>query len=286
MFDPYRKFVTCIFCGKRGPLTREHLFGDSFAQFLRVEQNWVAPQIVPKRAQAVQIKRGSSPITHVAPPLLCGACNSGQLGLVMSQSLPLLKKLCTGEPTDLTGDDRIALRRYCERFGSIVDVCTSSEQVEEMTPQQAQSFQAQLQHQKPAIVSFAARSAWLQGAALESVKVYVGHHQGILGLNPDFNVTHQPEFDGSWKRITFIVWKLAVCIDIGQPDLVIPTSFVGLSELQHFPVAPAMSYDDYLALRHQDQPTLYLRTFLRFPEIVRNWEAHVRSGKRPDDFWE
>jgi hypothetical protein len=285
-FDPYRKFAACVFCGARNNLTREHLFGHSLAQFLSVKQNWMAPQIVVTRpGRLAQIKRGSSPITSVAPPLLCGACNSGRLGLVMQSSLPLLESLCEGQKTVLTDHDRVILRRYCERFAAIVDVCTSNEQVSDMTPQQAASFQVQLQHQKPAITTFGSRNAWLDGAHLEAVTTYIGHHQGLLGLNPDLNVTHQPDFDGSWKRITFVVKHLAVCIDVGKPDISVPSSFHVLSAATSFPTLPPATYDDYLALWYEDQKVLFLRTFLRFPDAVREWEDHLRSGKRAEEFW-
>jgi hypothetical protein len=285
-FDPYRKFSACVFCGARDNLTREHLFGHSLAQFLGVKQNWVAPRIVVNRPTPLaQIKYGSSPITSVAPALLCGACNSGPLGLVMQHSLPLLERLCESQKTDLVDDDRVNLRRYCERFAAIVDVCTSNEQVSDMTPQQAASFQVQLQHQKPAITTFGSRKVWLDGAPLQMVTTYVGHHQGLLGLNPDLNVTHQPDFDGTWKRITFVVKHLAVCIDVGKPNISVPPSFHVLSAATSFPTLPAVTYDDYLALWYQDQKVLFLRTFLRFADAVREWEDHLRSGKRAEEFW-
>ena len=135
------------------------------------------------------------------------------------------------------------------------------------------------------MVSFEARSAWLMGAKLESVKVHVGHHQGVLGLNPEFNVAHEPDLDGSWQRITLIAKQLALCIDVGEPRVAIPRSFAELSEVVGFPSLPDVTYDDYFALRNQDSDTLYWRTVLRSSDVVRDMERHVLSGGDLRQFW-
>jgi hypothetical protein len=287
VFDPYRKFVSCVFCGSREvpgnaetQLTKEHLFGAAFAQYLDVKGNWTALGMLLKSGRPEpRMERGSSPIASIAPRLLCKPCNNARLKTVMDGSLPLLKLLCDGQAVELTDRDRTKLRRYFERFAAIVDVCTSTEQVAEMSAQKADSFRKQLQHQNPALLGFAYREAYLAGVQLADVTVYLGNHTGVVGTNPDFTVVHPPNLDGSWKRITFVIRQLAICLDIRKPSLDVPESFSDLSEVASFPIGRAVTYDDYLAIRNQDFETLYWRTLLRFPEMVKEWEDRVRARK-------
>jgi hypothetical protein len=287
MFDPYRKFVWCVFCGSREvpgnpetPLTREHLFGAALAEYLNVKEHWTALGMLLNGGRPEpRMQKGSSPIASIAPRVLCKPCNNVKLKTAMDESYPLLKQLCEGQSIELTELDRTKLRRYFERFAAIVDVCTSTEQVSEMPAQKVESFRPQLQHQNAALVPFAAREAWLAGYPLAAVTVYLGHHRGVAGKNPDFNVAHPPALDGGWKRITFIIKQLAVCVDVLKPSLDVAESFCDLRVTTAFPGKSPVTYDDYLALRNQDSDTLYLRTIFRFPDMVKEWEARVLARK-------
>jgi hypothetical protein len=287
VFDPYRKFVSCVFCGRREvpgspdtQLTKEHLFGAAFARHLDVKGNWTALGMLLKGGRpGRRMESGSSPITSIAPRLLCQPCNNIRLKTVMDESLWLLKQLCAGKAVELTDSDRTKLRRYFERFAVIVGVCTSAEQVAEVSAQKAESFRRQLQHQNPALLQFAHREAYLAGAQLADVTVYLGHHRGVVGKNPDFIVMHPPNLHGSWKRIAFVVKQLAICIDVRKPSLETPDTYCDLSHAASFPMDRSVTYDDYLALRNQDSETLRWRTLLRFPEMVTEWENSVRARK-------
>jgi hypothetical protein len=275
VFDPYRQYATCIFCGQQD-LTREHVFGKAFAEFLDVKGNWNALQYLLDDPASARPKKGSSPITSIAPKLLCNKCNSERLGQVMDQSLPLLKNLCDGASLQLSEPDKATLRRYFERFAAIVDVCTSSEQISNMSEGKAKSFQAQAQHYLPSLISFNARHAWLTGQRFEDVAIRLGHHHGVLGINPEFCVVHPVELDGSWKRIAFVVKQLAVCIDIKEPYLETPSSYIDLFLAKLFPADPAVTYDAYLALLNQTPKTQHQRLIMRFPALVDDWENRVR----------
>jgi hypothetical protein len=169
------------------------------------------------------------------------------------------------------------LRRYFERFAAIVDVCTSSEQISNMSRGKAKSFQAQAQHYLPSLISLNARRAWLTGQRFEDIAIRLGHHHGVLGINPEFCVVHPVVLDGSWKRIAFVAKQLAVCIDIKRPYLETPSSYIDLSLTKLFPTDPAVTYDAYLALLNQTPKTQHQRLVMRFPALVDEWENRVRQ---------
>lgn len=137
MFEPYRKYTSCIFCSEED-LTREHLFGHSFAQRLGISMRWQAIGTQSDEAFEEQVRKGSCPLTNVAPRLLCTKCNEEKLSGSMNESLPYLDALCSGQEIETLEDvAKDALRRYFERFAMIVDVCTSNEQIEAAPPKRS-----------------------------------------------------------------------------------------------------------------------------------------------------
>jgi hypothetical protein len=280
MFESHRKFKTCILCG-RHDLTKEHIFGKSFAAYLNVTHNWKAkatPWPFPVSDQEV---KGSSPITNIAPKLLCAKCNIERLSGLMNDSLPYLKDLSAGNPIALLPGAAELTKRYFERILLIVDVCTSNEQ---LTSKHKRSREHQLTaglRQRPAIMDFVQRREWLMGGPLTGISVYIGHHTGVLGLNPDVNITYGTVANGGvmrpTKRIQMVIKELAVCLDIGRPDSP-PSSFVSIDSITKWPIDPKVSYDDYFSLRHQDQNAQMLRYALLNAQFVSELE-HLSRAK-------
>lgn len=285
MFESHRKFRTCVLCGRSDP-TKEHIFGKAFAAYLNVVHNWTAlptPNLpIPVFGQTV---KGSSPITNVAPKLLCAKCNNQRLSGMMNDSLPYLKDLSSGNPIAFQTEGIRSVKRYFERIALIMDVCTSNEQ---LTRKHQESREYQLaagRRKEPAIITFVQRQAWLAGGPLVDTSIYMGHHVGILGLNPDVNIASSKVFrDGingralyPVKRISMVVKELAICVEIGtgQPDL--PCSLTSIDNLTNWPMHQKVTYDDYFSLRGQDQPTQMLRLLVKNPQFVSALERLSRE---------
>jgi hypothetical protein len=223
MFEPYRKYSNCIFCGSEN-LTREHLFGHALAEHLGIVFRWTAMAAAADEDLEKEVRNGSYPITNVAPRLLCAPCNGDRLSRNMQDSLPYLSALCLDdEMLRLEERAKAALRRYFERFAMIVDVCTSDEQLESAASN-AKSLEHRLSavnRNDPPIVDFAARGEWLARLAQPPIDIYLGRHLGVLGLYVDMNVApislkeNTGRTVSRGKRISLVMRKLAICIDIG-----------------------------------------------------------------------
>jgi hypothetical protein len=282
LFDERRKFVRCILCGNTD-LTREHIFGHALAQHIAVKHHWYAAASSADPA-TVKLKKGSSPITNIAPLLLCEQCNTRHLSRTMDQSLPTLKSMCVGEPTELDDTSREVLRRYFERIGLIVDVCTSDEQLAELPSTVAAKYLQRWDRAAPPVIDYERRNAWLKGGVMPEITVYVGHHTGVLGLNPECNVAHfgfrdhQQRIVGYAKRFNCVIHQLAVCVDIGMPFRDLPLSLRDLPSLTVFPTTPAVTYDDYYSARPQDRLTADLRSRFNSPSQLAQIEALSREA--------
>jgi hypothetical protein len=274
MFEPQRKYKTCIMCG-RYDMTREHIFGKSFADYLDVQHHWKADQYTPTGEKHAKrsFKKGPSPITNIAPRVLCNKCNSERLSGTMNSSLPYLISCASGESFSLTPDAQQSLRRYFERVAMIIDVCTSAEQM-----QQSKRESAKHRH-GPALISFDQRKAWLnEEIAPENLNIYLGFHKGVLGLNPDVNIRHTAAFKNGGiqygKRITMVIQRLAICLDINMSDFECPgETFYPLKEITNWPPNTDVSYDDYYALRNQDDITRRYRQVFSNTALVEEIEA-------------
>jgi hypothetical protein len=231
-------------------------------------------------------KKGTSPITNIAPRLLCKDCNSNRLSPNMQESLPWLIALSAGDLMDIPPHATACLRRYLERIAVIVDVCTSSEQVSASRARKLEHKLSELHRQAPALLTPADRASWLDGARLDRLRMALGRHKGLLGVNPDVTVVHGYADSGvtSWKRMTFVVGHLAVCLDIEAKGFSIPVHFGPpgtfhlLESIQSWPTEPEASYDDYFSLRHQDAHTQNLRRTLQLPFGLAALEATLAGG--------
>lgn len=276
MFETKKQYAHCIFCGSED-LSAEHMFGKSFAREMGVEDMCQVP--VGSILDGTT-KKGSSPILHFAPKLLCKECNSARLGPGMEAALPMLLSLCNGKEAVINDAARKHLLRYFERLGLIVDVHASSEQVAERRKQSGEYLQNAAFRTGSAYYSQDERSEWLEGKPLSTLTVCVGHYLGKHGVNPDFNIYHvrlkaqnpntgEVVVGPTLRRVSMLIRQLAVCIDIGPMEVVgvaFPTALapglMRLESLATWPTKPTVTDDDYLELRKQDENTRLIRKML------------------------
>lgn len=285
MFESHRKFKSCILCGRRD-LTREHIFGKSFAAHLDIKRNWAArttpESVVPFLAP---VMKGSSPITNIAPRLLCAKCNNERLTGLMSDSLRYLKDLSDGNPITFEPKGISALKGYFERMALILDVCTSNEQLDGKFKQSIEYLHAAKHRKWPAIVKFQQRQSWLDGAPLVGVSILIGHHTGILGLNPVMNFANfevgERGVNGYTlhpaKRVSIALKELAICINIGMSASLVPCSFTLIDDIAGWPTHPKVTYDDFWSLWSQDYETCRIRNAARNPQFISEMERLSRQ---------
>jgi hypothetical protein len=206
----------------------------------------------------------------------------------MKEALPWLIALSSSQPIEeISEAARRGLRRYFERFGLLVDVCTSNEQIPEKRKKALEHRLNDASRQREPAVLFQSRQAWLNEQPNDQVKVYIGRHLGVLGCFVDMNVAHGGILDRgagkfmNTKRITFVAKELAVCIDINMPDTPIPDSFHDLRTLSAWPPPTPVSYFDYFSLRNHDESTLAILRAVSSPagvqKLERDWRAR-RDG--------
>lgn len=275
MFQERRTFATCVFCGS-SDLSREHLFGKSFADFLNVKTNWATEH-------NGQIRKGSSPLTNIAPRMLCQACNSG-LSQVMSQSLPALKAMATGAAfQQFEPPTRTALVHYFERLGFLLDAYTSNYELEVNTEkvQQEARDSGRLRTLPPIFSSFD-RKEWIDHRRpQERIHIHIGHHPGVLGLLIPFHNTFfeiwQRRPDGSLaevlggKRFAIALKHLAICIELGEEfPRPRPNSFYDVRSLHGWPPPASVSYLDFYALPNARDP--------RVQRLIGAWSNPIRRA--------
>jgi hypothetical protein len=285
MFEAHRKYKHCILCEMYG-VTREHLFGKSLASKLGIKVPWAAVSKSTKPEHHNLLLKGSSPITNLAPPLLCAKCNNERLTELMKTSLPPLLLLIHGGCACISMTDGAVLLRYFERVAMIVDVATSNHQVTARHRVSSEFYRTDTNRVAAPVISQEGRTKWLRGACLPEVKVFVGNHEGVLGLNPDMCITHRRirEQEGGpvlWyaKRISIVIGKLAICIDVNIGATAVPPSFLPLGSTKiTWPPDAQADYQDYLSLRDQDAEIRHLRTILHHTETREEMERLSRKA--------
>lgn len=103
---------TCAFCGKQGPMTREHVFGDWLKKVLRR-----GPNRTSQRLGSVQADRGRGFVTYqndlshgralgsTQVPIACHQCNSGWMGVVQNRARAPLTRLINDSGALVTEDE-------------------------------------------------------------------------------------------------------------------------------------------------------------------------------------
>ena len=283
MFDEHRKYAKCAFCDSTD-LTKEHLFGKTLAKEFPVRSNWVAAALPLRGSSPQTFVKGSSPILNLAPSLVCKKCNNGKLSVEMAAVLPLLLTLIRKHRHQITTVERAALRRYWERVGLLVDICTSNRDI---TPEYRESkeYQRSGEHrQYPPIISESARASWIAGDRLDRLQVFAGTHRGVLGINPVMNIAPMRQYDLEasalnqlGKKVLMTVGGLSVAVFVGLDVAIVPPSFLSLDGSHsdwRWPLHTPVSYDDFFSLWTQTPDILQIRAEMRIKERRRQVEQY------------
>jgi hypothetical protein len=255
VFEPNRKYTHCIFCGAGGT-TKEHIFGKTLARELGIQEHWRV--LLPDGST----KQGPSPFLNLAPTVLCKNCNTVRLRPDNEAAMPHILRLCKGEAFALDNSARSHLLRYFQRVAFIVDVCTSTEQIDDDRRQRKEHQDNAEFRTAEAFFSQEERAGWLDGKFNGSLYVSLGYHTGKLGANPECNAGHLRlraecsdgrKIDGpTLKRFSVVIRHLAVTIDIGPtptfipPPWLITPAMVPLQVLDAWPRQPELTVGDYL----------------------------------------
>jgi hypothetical protein len=258
MYQPARRFRSCVFCASTDQLTDEHVFGRAFANFLDVRANWIA--MLPDGS----LRKGSSPLTKIAPRMLCLACNRDKFGPLMERVLPTLKEISSGAQVPSFQDRVPTLRWYFERMAFLLDAYTSDYELGTASPKVRREAEPILLRNCPPLFSGEDRAEWLSEMAPDPrIRVSLGHHAGVLGLIVPMHVSPVEEWsrngDGqpferkiAMKRFSFVLKNLAACIELtkvaeehARPA---PASFRRIEQIAAWPFAPGVTYDDYYSL--------------------------------------
>jgi hypothetical protein len=268
-FDEHRRYQACAFCGatpKR--LTAEHIIGSKFAHFLNIEHRWRAHE-KNVLGNFVRDRSGTSAITNIAPQLLCSECNSTRFSQFTTGSLPALTSMATGAAIPDMQVYAVALRKYFDRMGYILDVCSSNFDLAALDSFRRHLIEQKFGRRRPPVLSSIDRLRFAQELTPEPlIRVYLGNHPGVLGLFVFFSITHfresllendDPTDMIVGKRMTFVLRNLAVCLEVGNQSVSLARpapSFHLLSDLESWPPAgPHATYEDVLGLPEQDLET-------------------------------
>jgi hypothetical protein len=188
MFEQDRIYYRCICCGETGvPLTREHVFGKSFVKAVR-ENHRRRPWLHHPNGMRERPIKGSSWFGDITIKALCRDCNTNKLNSMMERSKPYLVDMYYGRQVTLQLDDARHLVRYFERIALLADVASSNLDLDRPQRLRADVLTENRRHRKsPPLLNEAIRAAWSSGDDI-GFRVFAGIHDGVLGLNPAFNI--------------------------------------------------------------------------------------------------
>lgn len=289
MYDEGRKFSACIFCGSTGPLTAEHVFGKRLAKEFRSPKNWSV--VDPSGARII----GSSSILDICPKGVCKRCNTESLSRTMAPAYQALRPLILGKKTTIQRAKIRALSLYWERAAAIIDVCTSNHGIvadgeHEETKWYRRSGRWRCH---PPCITAEDRRSWEaevrefgpNASALQGVRVFIGHHSGVLGLNPEFNIAFTRDQHSTYtKLVTLTIRHLSVCMLIqAQPSSTTKNIALSFEELRHgsgsiaWPPQQEVTYFDIFDLYNPDQETIAKRAIMNNDSLRRLVESHSRT---------
>jgi hypothetical protein len=287
MHDEHRKYEHCIFCTGTD-LTAEHIFGKALARRIGLKENWTATQL--QRDGSVISAKGGSPILSITAELLCKDCNNKDLSDEMRAAVDVVHRMAEGETFELTEAQVSAVRRYAERVALIVDVITSDHHMTDSQRSGKDFKRSAAYRTRPPVYSDEERIRWRAGEVLDGLEVFVGYHDGVLGVNPYVNVAHGFGMRGPgrllspWKRLVFIIKGLAVYVSIGSaPALIREESWAllrnGKPSLK-WPISPAAGYLDIVHLAYPTPDLQLIASYLSIPDVRTRIEEHSRSVGR------
>jgi hypothetical protein len=132
--------------------------------------------------------------------------------------------------------------------------------------------------------------------------VFIGYHDGVLGLNPYVNIapTSIPivrdgklEFMSETKIITLCLKRLAILILVGETEKLIPKSFFQLnieSAPQKWPLRNPASYADMWHLRNSHEDRLPINALLKLmtdksiKDEIEKYCRKINKFEVPDKF--
>lgn len=290
MHDEHRRYLRCIFC-ERTDLTSEHIFGKALARRIPLKSNWSAHHTGPSGyAHPPVYGKGGSPILSITASLLCNICNTTTLSKEVNASIETLFRMTKGHRLQLDANTVRSLRRYFERIGLIVDVITSNHDIDDAAKEKSEYRRSAYFRQLPAIITDPERFAWIRKGHLAGVTVYIGHHRGVMGLNPYVNIAHGKVVNQAtgqllaWKWIVLVIGELAAFIRIGHVDHEPPASWLKLpsnnmvaEKFSAWPSRDDVSYDDILVLASQDWDVVQKRFYFNLKPARRIIEEHSRA---------
>lgn len=291
MFDERRRFTTCVFCGSdpgTAGLTAEHVFGKWLASRFQERfgqlPNWL---VAGERFDG----KGGGPILSIAPRLACHACNHGPLSREAAAAIEPVWRAIVGESHDMTVAEQVTVQRYLERVGIIVDVMTSDHQLCE-EQRKKKDYLRSANHLVSATILIAEqRAAWTAGASLNQIQVAIGHHAGVLGVNPQTLNAPLLEFEPAQRslnmasqRFLTVIGHLAVCVQIGSDPRPLPHCMRLLSEQADlcWPPARAVTYADFYSMANRDPRNDLIVRCMSDPTLCSAIEAHTRATKQFD----
>ena len=289
MFDERRRFDRCVFCAADpapAALTAEHVFGkwlaSRFQERFGALPNWVV-------AEEDSHGKGGGPILSVAPRLACAHCNNGVLSADMEASQEPLWRAIVGEHHVMTVADQRSIARYWDRVGIIADVMTSDHQLSD-AHRQGKDYTRSRQHRwsRPVLTS-EERREWTLRKQLRSVSVAIGHHTGVLGVNPqamNAPLIWVPLAGGEVrivaKRFLVAIGHLVVCVRIGSDPRPLPSTMAVLPQEAAIGWQPPISvdYSAFYSMANPDQRHDAIVRCLADPALRAEIEAHTRATKR------
>jgi hypothetical protein len=285
MFDEHRKFRTCIFCGSAGKRTREHIFGKSLASRFKVRHTWSTDGAMGKPI------KGGAPITSITAPVLCGTCNNKTLGNSMKASQEPIWDLSQGRRRTFAIEELQSILRYWQRIGFIVDVMTSDHQLSDTYKTTAEYERSEPHRRSPPLYSEAEREQWLHHGHAPSFRLYLGHHLGVLGVNPATLIApvHRLERGVTpislrvvGKRFVIALGQLVACLEMGMPSVrPIPQSMALLPNERTsdwtWPPAQSVTYREFFGLADPSDGTVMMAALFSNPVLCPLLEEHTRQ---------
>ena len=276
-FDPQREFPRCVLCDGV-PVTREHLFGAKLADALDIPLSATG---IGRAADGRDVAFNTgAPFLSSVSKCLCATCNNDAFHAMMGRVQPVIFKLAKGQKKWIEPGEIDDLLVYFERLGFLVDVLSSNY---ELTDEYRNSphFEPHAHwHQHPPVFTLAERSAWVRKeSGSVRPRVFAGRHLGVLGINPETNMSRLPSLDslatgGDFSQVRqfhMCIGQLAIHIrmgvDVSEVDLGNAyAKLAPISTAMRWPAAMRdVDYDDFLRLYVQDENIVLWRQLFRNP---------------------
>src|SRR5262249_20846943 len=119
----------CIFCGRRGQLSKEHVFPDWLSQLFPKSPSdthqhgtvtWkTAPDGKPFRTPVIRRRQGQAGSKKVRT--VCETCNNGWLSVLENTTKPLLSEIVRGRARLLDNSDQLILATWIAKTAMVAE---------------------------------------------------------------------------------------------------------------------------------------------------------------------